>query len=208
MDVESEVYCRRRSGNFWRMRAALGLACAQAATLGSQVVGRPSLFYLFVSFCICLVALKCTGILFEEPNPEREPPKRPNWARQEVTVTSVSLPPFVSRRGLSNTNQRLSLSSTYKPTSLISSCHLKTHPSLSSFRGGSLQRLYSGKPTASSPNPKASSRTTAFLPSGFQNAFTQENSRRLRHARRPQAAGAWPPHPHAGAKAASRRPWR
>ena len=26
----------------------------------------------------------------------------------EVTVTSVSLPPFVSRRGLSNTNQRLS----------------------------------------------------------------------------------------------------
>ena len=25
----------------------------------------------------------------------------------EVTVTSVSLPPFVSRRGLSNTNQRL-----------------------------------------------------------------------------------------------------
>ena len=32
IDVESEVYCRRRSGNFWRMRAALGLACAQAAT--------------------------------------------------------------------------------------------------------------------------------------------------------------------------------
>ena len=27
----------------------------------------------------------------------------------EVTVTSVSLPPFVSRRGLSNTNQSLSL---------------------------------------------------------------------------------------------------
>ena len=41
IDVESEVYCRRRSGNFWRMRAALGLACAQAATLGTQVVGRP-----------------------------------------------------------------------------------------------------------------------------------------------------------------------
>ena len=30
----------------------------------------------------------------------------------EVTVTSVSLPPFVSRRGLSNTNQRLSPSIT------------------------------------------------------------------------------------------------
>ena len=41
IDVESEVYCRRRSGDFWRMRAALGLACAQAATLGTQVVGRP-----------------------------------------------------------------------------------------------------------------------------------------------------------------------
>ena len=41
IDVESEVYCRRRSGNFWRMRASLGLACAQAATLGTQVVGRP-----------------------------------------------------------------------------------------------------------------------------------------------------------------------
>ena len=27
----------------------------------------------------------------------------------EVTVTSISLPPFVSRRGLSNTNQRLPL---------------------------------------------------------------------------------------------------
>jgi gamma-glutamylcyclotransferase (GGCT)/AIG2-like uncharacterized protein YtfP len=45
IDVESEAYCRRRNGNFdsnfWRMRAALGLACAQAATLGTQVVGRP-----------------------------------------------------------------------------------------------------------------------------------------------------------------------
>ena len=41
IDVESEVYCRRRSGNFWRMRASLGLACAQAAGLGTQVVGRP-----------------------------------------------------------------------------------------------------------------------------------------------------------------------
>ena len=33
----------------------------------------------------------------------------------EVTVTSVSLPPFVSRRGLSNTNQRLSLKATRGP---------------------------------------------------------------------------------------------
>ena len=32
----------------------------------------------------------------------------------EVTVTSVSLPPFVSRRGLSNTNQRLSLKDVWR----------------------------------------------------------------------------------------------
>ena len=39
----------------------------------------------------------------------------------EVTVTSVSLPPFVSRRGLSNTNQRLShtLALTHKQDSNI-----------------------------------------------------------------------------------------
>ena len=41
IDVESEVYRRRRSGNFWRMRATLGLACAQATALCTQVVGRP-----------------------------------------------------------------------------------------------------------------------------------------------------------------------
>ena len=45
-----------------------------------------SLFYLLVSFCICLVGIPSL----------------------EVTVTSISLSPFVSRRGLSNTNQRLS----------------------------------------------------------------------------------------------------
>ena len=40
-DVDSEVYCWRRSGIFWRMRASLGLACAQAATLCTQVAGLP-----------------------------------------------------------------------------------------------------------------------------------------------------------------------
>ena len=35
-------------------------------------------------------------------------PLAPAACSFEVTVTSVSLPPFVSRRGLSNTNQRLS----------------------------------------------------------------------------------------------------
>ena len=87
-DVESEVYCRRRSGNFWRMRASLGLACAQAATLGTQVIGRtrnrPPLFYFFdLSTCACSF---------------------------EVTVTSVSLAPCVSHRGLFNTHKPSSLS--------------------------------------------------------------------------------------------------
>ena len=35
-----EAYCWRRSGFFWRMRASLGLACAQATTLSSQVFGK------------------------------------------------------------------------------------------------------------------------------------------------------------------------
>ena len=37
---DSEAYCWRRSGFFWRMRASLGLACAQATTLVSQVFGN------------------------------------------------------------------------------------------------------------------------------------------------------------------------
>ena len=40
IDVDSEAYCWRRSGFFWRMRASLGLACAQATTLASQVFGK------------------------------------------------------------------------------------------------------------------------------------------------------------------------
>ena len=39
-DVDQESYCWRRSGFFWRMRASLGLACAQATTLSSQVFGK------------------------------------------------------------------------------------------------------------------------------------------------------------------------
>ena len=42
VDVDSEIYCWRRSGVFWRIRASLGLACGQAATLCAQVVGQPS----------------------------------------------------------------------------------------------------------------------------------------------------------------------
>ena len=33
VDVDSEAYCWRRSGVFWRMRASFGLACAQATTV-------------------------------------------------------------------------------------------------------------------------------------------------------------------------------
>ena len=40
VDVGSEVYCWRRSEFFRRMRATLGLACAQAATLSTPVVGH------------------------------------------------------------------------------------------------------------------------------------------------------------------------
>ena len=121
VDVDSEVYCRRRSGIFWRMRASLGLPCAQAATLCTQVVGgaAPSLsakftkcggaapglgtiFWFWVFVCaltgccllfsllfICSFCYACSS---------------------EVTVTSVSLPSFVSHRGLFIINLRLSLS--------------------------------------------------------------------------------------------------
>ena len=37
---DSEAYCWRRSGFFWRMRASLGLACARVTTLSSQVFGK------------------------------------------------------------------------------------------------------------------------------------------------------------------------
>ena len=37
---DSEAYCWRRSGFFWRMRASFGLACAQATTLAAQVFGK------------------------------------------------------------------------------------------------------------------------------------------------------------------------
>ena len=80
-----------RSGFFWRMRASLGLACAQATTLASQVfgkgnprsrAGRPSvgasppdsgsssphrasiyiLFCLSLSFCLCSLEVTVTSL--------------------------------------------------------------------------------------------------------------------------------------------------
>ena len=41
--LSDEVDCWCRSEFFWRMRASLDLACAQAATLCTQVVGKPPL---------------------------------------------------------------------------------------------------------------------------------------------------------------------
>ena len=53
--------------------------------------------------------------------------------RFDVTVTSVSLPPFMSRRGPFNTNQRLSLSLNTADTSTISA---EGHDSLSDLSAG------------------------------------------------------------------------
>ena len=44
IDDDSEAYCWRRSGFFWRMRASLGLACAQATMK----------FFLCLSLSFCL----------------------------------------------------------------------------------------------------------------------------------------------------------
>ena len=63
----------------------------------------------------------------------------------EVTVTSVSLPPFVSRRGLSNTNQRLSLSTTAPHLCRIAVFSIK--PTIfSCYPASSSKRTYSPSP--------------------------------------------------------------
>ena len=86
----------------WALRssAALALGLAMPRAPATELVfwhrvsdyapkGCGLLFsFLFLFYLFALSALACCS---------------------EVTVTSVSLPPFVSRRGLSNTNQRLSL---------------------------------------------------------------------------------------------------
>ena len=40
VDVDYEAYCWRRSGFFWRTRASLGLACAQATALCTHAFGK------------------------------------------------------------------------------------------------------------------------------------------------------------------------
>ena len=94
LDDDSEAYCWRRSGFFWRMRASLGLACAQATTLASQGfgkgnprsrAGRPSVWAsppqsgsssphrtsIYILFCLslsfCLYALKLRSLHFTHP---------------------------------------------------------------------------------------------------------------------------------------------
>ena len=74
-----------------------------------------SLFYLLVSFCTCLVALKLRSLRFHSPRLCR--------AAVFLIQTNVSLPPFVSRRGLSNTNQRLSPVMAYTVSSTYSNEH-------------------------------------------------------------------------------------
>ena len=49
IDVDSEAYCWRWNGVFWRMRASLGLACAQATTLCSQVFGKANPHWMSLS---------------------------------------------------------------------------------------------------------------------------------------------------------------
>ena len=62
VDVHSAVYCRRqrRIEGFWRMRASLGLACAQAATLCTKVVGQTlsATSGAHPSLVVCVAALK------------------------------------------------------------------------------------------------------------------------------------------------------
>ena len=43
IDADSEAYCWRRNGFLWRMRASLGLVCAQATILSSQVFGNATI---------------------------------------------------------------------------------------------------------------------------------------------------------------------
>ena len=99
---EPPLAWRARKPLPWALRssAALALGLAMPRAPATELVfwhrvsdcapkGCGLLFsFLFLFYLFALSALACCS---------------------EVTVTSVSLPPFVSRRGLSNTNQRLSL---------------------------------------------------------------------------------------------------
>ena len=129
---EPPLAWRARKPLPWALRssAALALGLAMPRAPATELVfwhrvsdcapkGCGLLFsFLFLFYLFALSALACCS---------------------EVTVTSVSLPPFVSRRGLSNTNQRLSPDLFNSPASR--SANLLARPpvltALSPFRPGS-----------------------------------------------------------------------
>ena len=65
-DAEAERW--RRSEFFWHMRASLGLACAQVATLCTQVVVHPNAAFSVFLFCLLVrVALKLRSLRIYTP---------------------------------------------------------------------------------------------------------------------------------------------
>ena len=122
------------------MRASLGLACAQATTMCTQVFGktRPrSLFsvcFLVLSACACSPEVTVTS---SSPTPFVSPRgllhKNQCFSCSfQVTVTSFSLSSFVSHRGLFNINHRLSLCDSETATT-TSRCSCPTTSELMTF---------------------------------------------------------------------------
>ena len=62
IDDDSEAYCWRRNGFFWRMRASFGLACAQATTPLRSLLS----FFVFLYLSVC-EALKLRSLPFTHP---------------------------------------------------------------------------------------------------------------------------------------------
>ena len=105
----------------------------------------------------------------------------------EVTVTSVSLPPFVSRRGLCNTNQRLSLSSVplglplnQRLSRVPNTCILCSFPAIKSLHAVSSQSLAAGLQSKAGSAPPTLGRYDGKVdtPCGVQcNLYTARKNR-------------------------------
>ena len=68
VEADAEVERWRRSEFFWHMRASLGLACAQVATLCTQVVVHPNAAFSVFLFCLLVrVALKLQSLRIYTP---------------------------------------------------------------------------------------------------------------------------------------------
>ena len=68
VEADAEVERWRRSEFFWHMRASLGLACAQVATLCTQVVVHPNAAFSVFLFCLLVrVALKLRSLRIYTP---------------------------------------------------------------------------------------------------------------------------------------------